>query len=120
MPKNGLLGRLQRAGAHSLNDAKHDQQRQRAHHSAKRRADDEKNQRGHVNAFLSEEPRQKPGQRHDHHGGDDESSGHPRHLLDSDAERAHEMRHGDIDNGGVNRSHQCSERDGHGDQPLVD
>ena len=73
-----------------------------------------------VDALLSEHARQESGQRHDHDRGDDEAGGDPGDLLDGGAERAGEVRHGDVDDRRVDRAHQRAEGDRERDQPLVD
>ncbi len=96
LAEDGLLGWLQRARAEALDDAENNEQRQRAGHAAERGADDEDDERDQVDALLTEEARQKAGQRHDHDGGDDEPGRHPGDLLDGHAECTGEMRHSDV------------------------
>ena len=60
------------------------------------------------------------GQRHDHDRRDHEPGRHPGDLLDGGAERAGQVRRGDVDDRRVDRPHQRAERDRQRDDPLVD
>src|SRR6185437_2486152 len=73
-----------------------------------------------IDALLAEEAAEERGQRHEHHGGDDEPGGHPGYLLDGGAERAREVRRRHGDDRGVDGPHQRPEDHREGGQPLVD
>ena len=119
LPQDGLLGRLQRAGAEPLERAVDEERLERVRRAAEDGAEEEEREAEHVDALLAEEAPEERRERHHDDVRDDVPGADPGDLLHRRAERAHHVRERDGDDRRVDRAHQRAERDRHGHEPLV-
>jgi len=117
--EDGLLGGSEAAAAGALQDAGDDEERQRRGNAAEERADGEDGDAGEVVTLASEAVGEPAGDgKHD--GGGDEIAGEdPGGFFLRRAERAGDVREGDVGDGGVEHFHERGEGNREGDGPGI-
>ena len=115
----GLLAGLQAAAGRSLEHAEEDQHAEGGRQAAKQRGGGEKENAGHVKALAADAVGD-PAAQGEHDGVGDEVAGeHPGGFIAAGGERAADVGHGHVGDGGVERLHEGGEGDGDGDEPGI-
>ena len=117
--ENGLFAGREAAAAEALQDAGDDQEPEAGREAAERRADGEHDDADHVEAFAADAVRKPAGDGQNDGGGDEVAGQHPGGLVLRCADRARDMRQGDVGDGGVEHLHERGERNRQGNQPGV-
>ncbi len=117
--QNGLLAGLQSSAGSALQDAEEDQHAEGGRKAAKQRGQREEQDAGHVKALAADAVGD-PAADGQHHGiGDQVTGEHPGGFVAAGGERAADMRHGYVGDGGVERLHEGGQRDRDGDDPGI-
>ena len=117
--EDGLLAGLQAAAGRALQDAEEDEHAERGRESAEQRGDGEEEDAGHVEALAADAVGD-PAADGQHHGVGDQVAGEdPGGFVGAGGERAADVGHGDVGDGGVERLHEGGEGDGDGDGPGI-
>ena len=115
--EDGLLAGLEAAAGCSLDDAEKDQQGQRWGESAEQAGDGEAEDAAHVEALAADAVGDPAGDGEDDGVGDQIAGEYPGGFVAASGERAADVGHGYVGDGGVEGLHEGGEGDGDGDDP---
>ena len=117
--EDGLLAGLKATAGRALQDAEEDQHAESGREPAEQRGEGEQEDAGHVEALAADAVGD-PAADGQHHGVGDQVAGEdPGGFVRAGGERAADVGHGDIGDGGVERLHEGGQGDGNGDDPGI-
>ena len=117
--EDGLFGRCEAAAAGALQDAGDDEGAERGGDAAEEGADGEHGHAGHVETLAAEAVGEPAGDRKDDGRGDEIAGEDPGGFFLRCAQRAGDVRQGDVGDGGIEHLHEGGERDRERDDPGV-
>ena len=118
--QDGALAGLQAAAGRALKDAEDDQQSQRVGKPATERKEGEGDDATHVEALAADAVGDPAADGENDGVRDQVRSENPGRLVVACAERPGDVRKGNVGNRGIERFHECGERDSEGDNPRIE
>ena len=117
--EDGLFAGLEASAGCALEDAEEDEHGEGGGESAEQRGEGEEGDAAHVEALAADAVGDPAADGQDDGVGDEVAGEDPGGFADAGAEGAGDVRHGDVDDGGVERLHESGEGDGDGDDPGI-